>query len=154
MLVTQSCLTLCDPMDYSLPGSSVHGILWARILEWVAILLLGEGVCYDQCVLLAELYKPLPCFILYSKAKFVCYSRYFLTSYFCIPAPCYEKDIFFWVLVLKGLVEKIVGHNYGTVVFSLFSFAGLLDPHRHIRNWLEMQSLKPSRPHRSSSITL
>ena len=35
--VAQSCLTLCDPMDYSLPGSSVHGILQARILEWVAI---------------------------------------------------------------------------------------------------------------------
>ena len=29
--------TLCDPMDCSLPGSSVYGILWARILEWVAI---------------------------------------------------------------------------------------------------------------------
>ena len=37
VLVIQSCLTLCDPMDYSLPGSSVHGILQARILEWVAI---------------------------------------------------------------------------------------------------------------------
>ena len=37
MLVTQSCLTLCDPMDCSLPGSSVHGILQARILERVAI---------------------------------------------------------------------------------------------------------------------
>ena len=36
VLVTQSCLTLCDPMDCSLPGSSVHGILQARILEWVA----------------------------------------------------------------------------------------------------------------------
>ena len=33
----QSCLTLCDPMDCSLPSSSVHGILQARILEWVAI---------------------------------------------------------------------------------------------------------------------
>ena len=32
-LVTHSCLTLCDPMDCSLPGSSVHGILQARILE-------------------------------------------------------------------------------------------------------------------------
>ena len=31
--VTQSCLTLCDPVDYSLAGSSVHGILQARILE-------------------------------------------------------------------------------------------------------------------------
>ena len=37
-VVTQSCLTLCDPMDYSPPGSSVHGILQARTLEWVAIL--------------------------------------------------------------------------------------------------------------------
>ena len=35
--VAQSCLTLCDPMDCSLPGSSVQGILQARILEWVAI---------------------------------------------------------------------------------------------------------------------
>ena len=35
--VAQLCLTLCDPMDYSLPGSSLHGILQARILEWVAI---------------------------------------------------------------------------------------------------------------------
>ena len=34
--VTQSCLTLCDPMDGSLPGSSVHGISQARMLEWVA----------------------------------------------------------------------------------------------------------------------
>ena len=33
----QSCQTVCDPMDYSPPGSSVHGILQARILEWVAI---------------------------------------------------------------------------------------------------------------------
>ena len=33
----QSCLTLCDPMDYSLPDSSVHGILQAIILEWVAV---------------------------------------------------------------------------------------------------------------------
>ena len=33
----QLCLTLCDLMDYSLPGASVHGILQARILEWVAV---------------------------------------------------------------------------------------------------------------------
>ena len=34
---SQSCPTLCDPMDCSLPGSSIHGIFQARILEWVAI---------------------------------------------------------------------------------------------------------------------
>ena len=36
VLVTWLCPTLCDPMDYSPPGSSVHGILQARILEWAA----------------------------------------------------------------------------------------------------------------------
>ena len=38
----QSCPTLCDPMDCSPPGSSVHGILQTRILEWVAILSPGD----------------------------------------------------------------------------------------------------------------
>ena len=35
--VAQSCPTLCNPKDCSLPGSSVHGIFQARVLEWVAI---------------------------------------------------------------------------------------------------------------------
>ena len=38
----KSCPTLCDPMDCSPPGSSVHGILQARILEWVAIFFSGR----------------------------------------------------------------------------------------------------------------
>ena len=37
VLVPQSCPTHCNPMDYGAPGSSVHGILQPRILEWVAI---------------------------------------------------------------------------------------------------------------------
>ena len=37
VLSLQSCPTLCDPMDSSPPGSSVHGILQARILEWIAM---------------------------------------------------------------------------------------------------------------------
>jgi len=37
VLLLQSCLTLCDPMNCSLPGFSVHGILQAEILEWVAM---------------------------------------------------------------------------------------------------------------------
>ena len=35
--VAQSCPTLCDPMDFSLPGSSLHGTFQARVLEWVTI---------------------------------------------------------------------------------------------------------------------
>ena len=42
--VAQSCPTLLDPMDCSLPGSSIHGIFWARVLEWVAIAFSGETV--------------------------------------------------------------------------------------------------------------
>ena len=37
VVVTESCPPLCDSMEYSPPGSSVHGIVQARILEWVAI---------------------------------------------------------------------------------------------------------------------
>ena len=40
--VTQLCLTLCNPMDCSLPGSSIHGILQERILEWVAMSSSGD----------------------------------------------------------------------------------------------------------------
>ena len=47
----QSCQTFCDPMDSSLPGSSVHGILQIRMLEWVAMPIFGgssqprDGTC-------------------------------------------------------------------------------------------------------------
>ena len=46
-LVAQSCLTPCDPVDCSPPGSSGHGILQARILEWVAISL-SSGIFPTQ----------------------------------------------------------------------------------------------------------
>ena len=42
--VAQSCPTPCDPMDCSLPGSSVHGIFQARVLEWGAIAFSGMDV--------------------------------------------------------------------------------------------------------------
>ena len=89
-----------------------------------------------KCVLLAKLYKPLPCFILYSKAKFACYSRCFLTSYFFTPIPYNEKDIFwrcFWVLVLEGLADfhrtvqiqilqhSQLGHRLGLLCIECFA---------------------------------
>ena len=46
-LVAKSCLTLWDPMDCSLPGSSVHGISQARILEWGCLFLL-QGIFLTQ----------------------------------------------------------------------------------------------------------
>ena len=64
----QLCLILCGPMDYSPPGSSVHGILQARILEWIALLpprdLSDPGI------------KPAPSFI----SKWVLYNLHHLGS--------------------------------------------------------------------------
>ena len=53
--VAQSCLTLSDPMDSSLPGSSVHGIFQARVLEWGAIAFSSARCAnahnsYDTCL--------------------------------------------------------------------------------------------------------
>ena len=56
-LVTKSCPTLADPMDCSLPGSSVHGTLQARILEWVAISSLYSTGNSDQCYVAAWMGK-------------------------------------------------------------------------------------------------
>ena len=50
--VTQSRPTLCDPMDCNLPGSSVHGIFQARVLEWVAISIFpteGSNLALPHC---------------------------------------------------------------------------------------------------------
>ena len=47
--VTQSCLTLSDPMDCSLPGSSIHGIFQARVLEWGAIAFSGKELVVKKC---------------------------------------------------------------------------------------------------------
>ena len=51
--VTQSCLTLGNPMDCSLPGSSIHGTFQARVLQWVAISFptlpeRGDPVCAEE----------------------------------------------------------------------------------------------------------
>ena len=46
--VTQSCLTLSDPMDCSLLGSSIHGIFWATVLEWGAIAFSPGGGTFSK----------------------------------------------------------------------------------------------------------
>ena len=57
--VAQSCPTLRDRMDCSLPGSSVHGIFQARVLEWGAIAF-SEGDIYIWASLMAQTVKCLP----------------------------------------------------------------------------------------------
>ena len=66
-------------------------IWWCPCVE-SSLVLLEEGVCYNQC----DVLSASACFILYSKVKLVCYSRYLLASCFYIPVPYNEKNIFFW----------------------------------------------------------
>ena len=59
--VAQSCPTPCDPMDYSLPHSSVHGIFWARVLEGVAISFSRRSSRpRDQTLVSQEYWRGLP----------------------------------------------------------------------------------------------
>ena len=67
--------------------------------------------------------KPLPCFIPYSKAKFACYSRCFLTSYFCIPVSYDEKDIFFCVCV-SSWCQKVLQVFIEPFNFSFLGISG------------------------------
>ena len=64
----------------------------------------GSGCLLWPVHSLGKTLLPFVLLPLYSKAKFASYPRCFLTSYFCIPVPYNEKDIFFLVLVLKGLI--------------------------------------------------
>ena len=56
--VAQSCLTLSDPMDCSPPGSSVHGIFQARVLEWVPLpsrkIYMSLNICFSAVYLLRK----------------------------------------------------------------------------------------------------
>ena len=62
VLVAQSYPTLCDPMDCSPPGSFVHGILQARILEWVSIYLLEKGEREEPTFKKLRSWHPFPSF--------------------------------------------------------------------------------------------
>ena len=57
--VTQSCPTLSDPMDCSLPGSSVHGSFQARVLEWGAIAFSGYATAAKSLQLCPTLCDPI-----------------------------------------------------------------------------------------------
>ena len=57
--VAQSCPTSSDPMDYSLPGSSIHGIFQARVLEWVAIAFSDNSDYLIPKILLVRIFRML-----------------------------------------------------------------------------------------------
>ena len=70
--------------------------IWSCPYVELSVGLLEKAVCYGKAVLLIKFCKPLPFFILHTKAKLACYSGYLMTSYFCIPIPYDEKNILFW----------------------------------------------------------
>ena len=78
--VTQSCPTLSDPMDYSLPGSSIHGIFQARALEWGAIAFSG-ALCLElyKSPSLSKFQKESNSFIIVG-LKYLILSVFFLTE--------------------------------------------------------------------------
>ena len=60
-MLAQSCLILCDPMDRSPPGSSVHGISQARMLEWAAISSSrGSSQAKDRTLIFCISYNGMP----------------------------------------------------------------------------------------------
>ena len=103
--VTVSSLSSFCWLHRAPPPLNIISLIPVLTVCWCArvespLVLLEEGLCCDQCVLFPKLCQPLPCFTLSSTAKLACYSRCLLTSYFCLPVPYDEKDIFSWCWVV------------------------------------------------------
>ena len=86
--VAQSCSTLSDPVDCSLPGSSVHGILQARVLEWVAIAFSVE-LCY-VCLIVSDSCDPIYCSLPGASVHGILQAR--LLEWLPFPSPCDLPD--------------------------------------------------------------
>ena len=102
VLVTQSCLTLCNPMDCSPPGSSVHAVLQARILEWVAIPFSRRS----------------------SQPRIEPRSLYCWQILYCLRhlnRPSFYFSFLPWLIKLKNLYVKNCGHGHGLFQFSFYS---------------------------------
>ena len=149
MVHSWSCFCWLYRASPSLAGkNTINLILILTIWSWPCIeyflVLLEESVCYDQWALLAKLYYSLPCFILYSKAKFACYSRCFLTSYFCIPVPYNEKDIFFCVCVSSKMFCRSSKNHSMSASSTLLVWQNIV---HWRREWQSTSVFLPWEPH-------
>ena len=106
MLGAQSCLTLYNPMGFSPPGSSVHGILQARILEWVAISFSrgssqprdGNCVSYISCI---------------GRREFASWNKFPSEVWLLQSLRNWKrKELFPWHVHLKKLALRILRHSY------------------------------------------
>ena len=97
----QSCPTLCDPMDCSLPGSSVHGTLQARVLEWVAI-------AFSRTNLPVHSISPFPPFLsicLFSRSL----SLFLFCKFWLLKCISGWKSLVTEVWLLRNNLEKVQG---------------------------------------------
>ena len=110
----QSRLTLCDPMDYSPPGCSVHGILQARILEWVPLSspvdLPNPGIEPESPATAGRFLPLMPpgklCFSLVN-SKFWC-SDYLISTFFSPKTPVYNgSSLTSWERFLRVIREAV-----------------------------------------------
>ena len=97
-LTVQSC-SIFGCKEYNQSDFAVHHLemsmckVFQLLCCWKRVFAMTSVFSWQNSVSLC----PLLAFILYSEAKLACYSRYYLTSYFCIPVPYDEKNIFFCV---------------------------------------------------------
>ena len=91
--VAQSCPTLSDPMDCSLPSFSVHGIFQARVLEWVAI-------AFSECIL--AYHKIFPN-IVYGLLKVICKFLYVKRN---ILFPCCQSRVVPWRVAMMHVADR------------------------------------------------
>ena len=103
----------------------------------------GRGCLLWPVHFLGKTLLVLPCFIPYSKAKFVCYSRCFLTSYFCIPVPYNEK-------------EKEMATHPSVLAWRILGTAGpgglpSMESHRVGHDWSDLAAWRPTRPFRTNT---
>ena len=93
---SQSCFCCLFNASPSLAAKNIINLILVLTIWWCpcvesSLVLLEEDVCYDQCILLAILYYPLPCFILYSRAKL---AKFFILSSFPIFHEHTNKNLF------------------------------------------------------------
>ena len=124
----QLCPTLCNPMDCSLPGSSVHGIFQARILEWVAISKLWKcleemGIPYHITCLLRKLYAGQEATVRTRHETVDWFKIGKVVHQSCILSPCLFNFYAEYIMQNAGLDEaqaviKIAGRNINNLRYA------------------------------------
>ena len=127
VLVAQSCPTLWDPMDYSPPGSSVHGILQARILEWGAISFSRD--LPNPWIKPRIPWSPASAgrfFTVWAPGKPQCIGTWMLSSSW--PSPVHKTEIFIQALRQVFTLPNYVMLTVGSITSDTVSFPAFITP--------------------------